>query len=118
MDLHEETRGDVVLLTLDGDLLTGLDLAPLHERIKELTSAGTQRVVVDCVRAKWFGSAMLGILAASLMSLRAVHGDLKLVNVSESLKEALIVCRLDEVFDILPAADDAVASFTDDSNPP
>ena len=66
MNLREEIKDDIAIITLTGELMDGPDVMPFHDHIKQLVASGTNRVIVDFSAVRWFGSAMLGVLTASL----------------------------------------------------
>ncbi len=111
MHLDQDIRGDVAVLTVSRAVTTGPDVAPLHEGIKGLVRDGIRKVVVDFSQAPWFGSAMLGVLIASLMTLRGVGGEIRLVGITDRMGSVLTVTGLDRVFQKVDTVDRAVASF-------
>ena len=116
MRIEEEIRNDVAILTVTGALMSGPDVAPFHEHIKRLVKDGITRVVVDFSKVKWFGSAMLGVMIASLTTLRNAGGDMRLTGITEKIDSILMVTQLAGIFRTLDSVDRAVASFQ--SQPP
>ena len=113
MRISEKIRGDVVVLTLSGELMSGPEVAPFQDHIKKLVNEGMKKVVVDFSRVRWFGSAMLGVLTASLTTLRGEGGDLRLTGVTRKIESILMVTQLANIFKTLPTVDRAVDSFAD-----
>ena len=111
MRIKEEIREDVAVLSVSGPLMSGPDVAPFHDHIKRLAMDGVTRVVVDFSRVKWFGSAMLGVLTASLSTLRKEGGDLRLTGIVRKIQSIMMVTRLAGIFRTLDTVDRAVASF-------
>ena len=77
MNIKEEIRGQVAVLSVRG--------APFHQKIKSLIKDSVPNVVVDFSAVKWFASPMLGVLTASLVSLRGESGDLRLAGSAEKI---------------------------------
>ena len=69
-------------------------VAPFYDCIGELVQEGVRRVVVDFGQVKWFGAAMLGVLVASLKTIREAGGDLRLTGASEKIVQVLRVTGL------------------------
>ena len=111
MRIKEQIREDVAVLTVSGELMSGPDVAEFHDHIKRLVKGGTTRVVADFSKVKWFGSAMLGVLTASLTTLRKEGGDLRLTGIVRRIQSVMIVTRLADIFRALDTVDHAVASF-------
>ncbi len=106
MRIEEEFRDNVAVLQVSGP-----DVAPFHDRIKGLIEEGTANLVVDFSKVKWFGSAMLGVLIASLTTLRNAKGDMRLTGITAKIDSILMVTQLAGIFRTLDSVDRAVASY-------
>ena len=115
MDLKQEIRGDVAVLTLPGDIVSTPDISDFHDQFRTLLQKGYKKLVVDMVKADWFGSAMLGALVASLTTLRNAGGDLRLVNIPKRMVSVFAATQLVTLFAIHESVDQAAASY--DSGP-
>ncbi len=111
MRIKEEIREDVAVLTLSGALMSGPEVAPFQDHVKRLVKDGITNVVVDFSKVKWFGSSMLGVLTASLTTLRNEGGDLRLTGITKKIESILMVTRLAGIFRTLDTVDRAAASF-------
>lgn len=111
MNISQEIRSDVAVLTVDGSLSSAPEVAPLHNHIKRLQTAGINKVVVDFTGVKWFGSCMLGVMTASLSTLRREGGDLLITGVASRITEILYATQLEQVFRSQDSVDQAVACF-------
>ena len=114
MQIKEDIRGDVAVLTVKGALMSGPEVSGFHDHIKRLLKDGLCKVVVDFAKVKWFGSAMLGVLTASLTTLRNAGGDMRLTGVTKKIDSILMVTQLSGIFRTLDSVDRAVASFETD----
>lgn len=112
MNIAEEIRDDVAVLTVTGELMSGPEVASFHDHVKKLANTGITKVVVDFSKVRWFGSAMLGVLIASLTTLRNAGGDMRLTGITEKIDSILMVTKLAGIFRTLDTVDRAVASFT------
>ena len=108
MKIREEIQNDVAILTLSGLLMSGPDVYPFHDHIKK---SSIKNVVVDFSNIKWLGSSMLGVLTASLTTLRNEGGDLRLTGVPEKIDSILMVTKLSGIFRTFDTVDQAVSSF-------
>ena len=114
MRIDEEIRKDVAILKMGGALMSGPDVAPFHDHVKKLVSDSVKNVVIDFSKVKWFGSAMLGVLIASLTTLRNEGGDLRLTGITEKIDSILMVTQLAGIFRTFDTVDRAVASYLTD----
>ena len=111
MKISEKMHDSVAVLTLSGELMSGPEVAPFQDHVKKLANDGVHNVVVDFSKVRWFGSAMLGVLTASLTTLRGEGGDLRLTGVTKKIESILMVTQLANIFKALDSVDAAVASF-------
>lgn len=111
MNIAEDIRGDVTVLTVTGSLMSGPEVAPFHEHVKKLGDTGLKKIVVDFSKVKWFGSSMLGVLTASLASVKNNDGDIRLAGVVDRIESILMVTRLASIFRTFKTVDEAVGSF-------
>ena len=111
MRIDEQIRKDVAVLSVSKVLTTEPDVAPFHDRVESLVRDDIRKVVVDFSQVRWFGSAMLGALIASLATLRNAGGDLRLAGLTERMDGILAVTHLAGIFRTLDTVDRAVASF-------
>ncbi len=116
MTIKEEIRGDVAVLEVRGALMSGPEVAPFHDHIKRLTKDSINKIVIDFSKVKWFGSAMLGVLTASLSTARNEGGDLRLTGITKKINSILMVTQLAGIFRTIDTVDRAVASF--ETQPP
>ena len=78
MTIKEELKDNIAILKITGELMSFPEVSPFHDHIKKLVADGTNQIIVDFSSIKWFGSAMLGTLTASLVTAIEAGGDLRL----------------------------------------
>ena len=113
MKFHDEKKGDIVLLTLEGDMIGGPAAARLSEKLRDLCDHDMRKILVDMKQIEWMNSSGLGTLIASLTTIRNCGGGFKLLNLSEKVRELLVITKLDRVFEIFDDEGEATASFTE-----
>ncbi len=111
MTIKEEIKDNIAILKLTGDLMDGPEVLPFHAHIKKLVESGTNRVIVDCSAIKWFGSAMLGVLTASLATVKEAGGDLYLVGITRRIESIFMVTSLASAFQTFRTVNRALVSF-------
>ena len=111
MEIKEEIRGDVVVLTLASGTISGPDVEGFHGKVKGLVHNGFKKVVVDLGNVRWFGSAMLGVLVASLTTLRNAEGDLRLANLAKRMDSIFAATQLASLFKNYESVDRAASSY-------
>jgi len=111
MEMKEEIRGEVLIIALEGELMGGEESRRFQDRITRAIQDETVSVVVNMTDVKWINSSGLGIMMASLTTLRGSGGDLKLANVSERVRRPIEVTKLDTVIRMFESIDEAVESY-------
>lgn len=117
MTIKEEIQDDIAILTITGDLMSGPDVSSFHAHIKKLTTGGTNKIIVDFSAIKWFGSAMLGILTASLVTAKEAGGDLRLVGITRRIESILMVTSLASAFQSFKTLNRAMVSYKHENSP-
>ncbi len=111
MTIKEEIKDDIAILTLTGDLMDGPEVSPFHAHIKKLVDSNINRVIVDFSAIRWFGSAMLGVLTASLATVREAGGDLYLVGITKRIESIFMVTSLASAFQTYRTVNRALVHF-------
>jgi anti-sigma B factor antagonist len=111
--------GDVTLLDLSGRISVGEALAfgpgsgvVLASVIGELVKKGQRKILLNLNDVKYIDSSGMGDLVRNYTSLQRQGGDLKLLNPSPTVLEALRITHLERIFDIKEDEDIAVQSFS------
>lgn len=112
MRIDEKRAGNIVILTIDGDVTMGADGATrLADKVRSLLQRGHDRIVMDLRRVRYVDSPGLGEMVHCAAAVRTRGGALKLLNVNRRLSDLLIVTKLLTVFDCFDRDEDAIASF-------
>lgn len=111
MEMKETQKGDVLVLTLEGELMGGEGSQIVQDRIYKAIEENMINVVLDMGGIKWMNSAGLGIIMASITTLRGSGGDLKLANVNERVLRPIEITKLDRVIEMYETVDQAVENF-------
>ncbi len=111
MSITEDHKQRAVVLTPDTSI-TWRTQPELKSALDELSSSGEKHIVIDLTNVREISGYGLGLLASRCGRLRRQQGDIKLVNISRSVKKLLRVTNLDALFEQFDSADGAVQSFT------
>ena len=112
MQLEERMAGDVVVVTVTGDITLnkGGDVL-LKDKVRSLLQQGYKNVLLDLGGVSVVDSAGLGELVQAYVTTKNRGGVLKLLNVTKRLKDLLVVTKLLTVFDTFENEAAALASF-------
>jgi len=102
--------GPVTVLDLAGKL-AGEAGETLTDRIDDLLAAGRRQLILNLRNVSFVDSAALGGLLASHTTVARAGGRLKLLGLTERVRDLMVTTRLETVFDTFRAEDDALRSF-------
>ena len=105
-----EVQG-VTILDISGRITLGDETGTLRDAVRDLLSKGIKKIVLNLADVSYIDSTGVGELVGSLMTVRNAGGDLKLMNLSEKVKDVVHVTKLYTVFDIKEDEFTAVKSF-------
>jgi anti-sigma B factor antagonist len=109
--INERRVGDVTILDLKGRPRVGGTTVALHRSIRSLIQEEKTLILLNLSGVTHIDSAGLGELIAGYVTARAKGGDIKLLKVTETLRELMSVTNLLNVFDVYENEPDALASF-------
>jgi anti-sigma B factor antagonist len=108
---QKELNNSVVLLEIESNTIGGPDAMSLKDEVNKLVGSGTRKIIVDMKSVEHVNSSGLGILIASLNTVREANGDLKIVNVGPRVLDLLRITKLDQIFEAYKSVDEAVKGF-------
>ena len=82
-----------------------------EKAIQEIIDKGKNKVVLCCEDLTYISSSGLRVLLAAVKRLRATGGDLKLTNLSNSIRDIITMTGFNRIFSIFDKVDDALESF-------
>jgi len=111
MEVKEQLYGDVGVISIEGNLKGGQEVVSLHSTIKKCLENKTNKIVVDLKGVEWMGSVGIGILICCLTAVKNAGGDMRLSGLNAKIHELLRMTKLEKIFDIYPASQNAVESY-------
>jgi anti-sigma B factor antagonist len=101
----------VIAVAGEVDIFTAPEL---KRAIAAAIDAGARRLVVDLTETRFLDSTALGVLIGAVKRLRPLDGRLVIVNTEPSTAKTFEITGLDQIFTIVPAREQALASVTAD----
>ena len=111
--INERRAGDVTVLDLKGRVRAGGTTVALHKSIRALIQEEKTLILLNLAGVTYMDSCGLGELIASHVTLQRKGGSLKLLQLTESLRELMNVTKLLEVFDVYDIESEALVSFAE-----
>jgi anti-sigma B factor antagonist len=110
--INERRVGDVTVLDLKGRVRIGGNTVALHKAIRCLVEEGKTRILLNLASVTFIDSSGLGELISSHVTLNNTGGAIKLVHLTENLRELMAMTRLLTIFDVYDDEPEALVSFT------
>ena len=97
------------VLQLKGEI--DLHVSPaVTQSLNAMTEKKPERIVIDLSRATYIDSAGLAALILAMQKVEAYGGRFFLIGVHETIRSIFETSRLDQIFQILPDVDAALAA--------
>ena len=113
MQFETQTRDDVVILRVNGDITLGKGSdVILKDKVNSLLQQGHRKLLLDLGQVSYVDSAGLGQLVQIHATTARQGTALKVLNVTKRLRDLLVVTKLLLVFDTFESEADALASFS------
>jgi len=103
----------VTILDLKGRLRLGGNAVALHKSIRSLVLEKKTLIVLNLAGVTFIDSCGLGELVASQISAKNKGGEIRLLALTDTLRELMTVTKLLSVFDIYETEADAVQNFAE-----
>lgn len=111
LGITRRSQDGISVLELKGRLTFGQEDIALNDEIRHALAAHRNRIVMDLGGVDKIDSAGLGTLLYARAELRRAGGGLALCNLKAAHMQALLVAKLETVFDVYPTEQDAINSF-------
>lgn len=118
LEIRRREQEGILILQLKGRLTFGPEDLLLNDELRYALAARSSHLVIDLGGVDKIDSAGLGTLLYARAELRKAGGGLALANLHPAHMKALLVARLETVFDVFADAQDAVNSFFPDRKVP
>ena len=97
------------VLPLDGEI--DLHVSPsVAESLRAMVETKPKQLVVDLTDVTYLDSSGLAVLIEGMQSVQEYGGQFALAGVKENVRPIFEIARLDQVFQIFPTVDDALAA--------
>ncbi len=108
--VSQEEVKDVVILTPQNSILHE-EIERMENIFENLLKKGKVKVVLDLSKVTHTSSSTLGLLVAAKKKFQNQGGDIKLVVVSDELKQIIEITMLDHIFEIYSSRNNAIEAF-------
>ena len=109
--INERRIGDVTVLDLKGRIRITGRTNGLHKSIRCLVEEGKTRILLNLSQVTHIDSSGLDELVSSRITVSNKGGEIKLLHLTEQMREVITTANLSALFDIYNDEYDAIASF-------
>jgi len=101
----------VAILDISGRIIFGDETTQLRDAVARLIGEEKKKILLNLAEVSYIDSSGVGELVSSFISVKKSGGELKLVNLTQKVRDVLHVAKLYTVFDIRDDEFTAVKSF-------
>lgn len=111
MKIEKRTNNDVVILDLKGKILIGDGIDELRAEINQLLTEKKVKILLNFQEVPYLDSTGLGEVVRSYTSVKNAGGSIKIVYLTNKVRDLLSVTKLITVFETFEDEAKAVASY-------
>ncbi|MBN2242966.1 MAG: STAS domain-containing protein [Acidobacteria bacterium] len=111
MKIEVRTVGDVKIVDCSGKITLGAGTMSVRNTVRELLDGGAKKILLNLGEISYIDSSGIGELVGSYASAARNGAHLKLLNLTNKIKQLLTITKLMTVFDTYDEEKAAVASF-------
>ena len=111
LKIGERRVGDVTVLDLDGDLRMDGGSDIFRSTMSHLLKQGREKILLNLAGVAYVDSSGLGELISSHVTLSDNDGQLKLLHLTQRVRELMKITKLLTIFDIYESQSQALDSF-------
>lgn len=111
VSFQTKITGDVCVLSPEGKIVIGEEVGALREKIREILDGGNKNILINLSNVTYIDSTGVGALVGSFTTIRNQGGQMKLSNLSQRVRDILLVTKLLTVFDVYENEADGAKSF-------
>jgi anti-sigma B factor antagonist len=111
LNIKERQAGDVTILDMDGKVTIGEGSVALRTAIRRLLEEGKKKILLNLSGVGYIDSSGIGELVSSYTAINKDEGQLKLLNLTQKLRDLLAITKLLTVFDVYEDESEALNSY-------
>lgn len=111
LSIQERQSGDVVVLTLVGQMILDDGDLAFGRRVSDLGARGLFKIIVDLGGVTFIDSSGVGMLAAKLKHVREKGGDIRLLHLTSRSQRLFGMLKLMMAFETFDDEEAAIRSY-------
>src|SRR5712691_1504566 len=111
LNISARQAGVVIVLDMGGKIAIGEGSVDLRTFIRRLLEEGKKKILLNLAGVGYIDSSGIGELVSSYTAINKDGGQLKLLNLTQKLRDLLTITKLLTVFDVYDSEEEALNSF-------
>jgi anti-anti-sigma factor len=111
MKIEKRKKDNVIIFDLKGKILSGEGIDELRQSIDATIKENERQLVLNFAEVPYLDSTGLGEVVRSYTTLKKAGGTIKIVNLTNKVKDLLSVTKLITVFETFEDENEAIKSF-------
>ncbi len=111
LSFNERQAGDVTILDMSGKITIGEGSVTLRSAIRRLLEEGKKKILLNLAGVGYVDSSGIGELVSSFTAINKEGGQLKLLNLTQKIRDLLAITKLLTVFDSYDEEETALKSY-------
>jgi anti-sigma B factor antagonist len=112
MKIEKRKIGNVTIFDLKGKILFGDGIDELRQSVNAVIKENEKQLILNFAEVPYLDSTGLGEVVRSYTTLKKEGGTVKIANLSNKVKDLMMVTKLITVFETFEDENEAVKSFT------
>lgn len=111
MKIEKRRNGDVTIFDLKGKILFGDGIDELRQSVNASIKENEKHLILNFAEVPYLDSTGLGEVVRSYTTLKKEGGTVKITNLTNKVKDLMMVTKLITVFETFEDENEAVKSF-------
>jgi anti-sigma B factor antagonist len=111
LNIQQRRVGEITVLDMDGKVTIDGTSNALHACIRDLLQKGQDRILLNLAGVAYIDSSGLGELISCHVTLNKSGGQMKILHLTQRLRELMTITKLLTIFDVYEVESDAIDSF-------
>ena len=111
LKILERQAGDITVLDMDGRITIGEGSVALRSTVRRLLEEGKKNILLNLAGVGYIDSSGIGELVSSYTAINKEGGQLKLLSLTQKLRDLLTITKLLTVFDAYDTEAEALSNF-------
>jgi len=103
--------GEVTVVDASGRITLGDGASTFRDTVRELVGAGNKKLLINMAEVSYIDSSGIGELVSGFTTVTGQGGQMKLLELTNRVKDLLQITKLYTVFEVFDDESQAVASF-------